>query len=49
MNGMAYTMSTFTLPASNKTSQKQWDFAFLTRQEFEEKYGQEEYNEMSKL
>jgi hypothetical protein len=49
MDGMQYQKPTFTLPASNNASQKQWDFAFLTREEFEEKYGQEEYTKITRL
>ena len=47
MNGMQYMRPKFTLPASEKTSQERWDFAMLSREEFEEKYGQKRYQELS--
>jgi hypothetical protein len=49
-NYTQYAQRTFTYPASeNRTSQLQWDFAFLEREEFEERWGQEKYTEMTKL
>lgn len=39
MNGMQYMRPSFTLPASNNTSQKSWDLATLTKAEFIAKYG----------
>jgi hypothetical protein len=48
MNKTQYAQRTFTYPASEKTSQLQWDFAFLEREEFEEKWGQKKFTEMSK-
>ena len=40
---MQYTQPKFTLPASTgkTTSQKQWDLAFMNREEFTAKYGEE--------
>jgi hypothetical protein len=38
MNGMQYTRSKFTLPASENTSQHRWDFAVLTKEEFLKKH-----------
>jgi hypothetical protein len=35
---MQYTQKTFTLPASSNASQKQWDRAFLSPEEFKKKY-----------
>ncbi len=48
MNGMQYCRPKFTLPASERTSQERWDFAMLSREEFEERYGQEKWTELSK-
>lgn len=47
---MKYLQGTFTLPASSKTSQKRWDFAFLDKEEFKQKYGvsDEEYQQLVK-
>jgi hypothetical protein len=37
---MLYLMPTFTCPvAGRKTSQQQWDLAFLNREEYKAKYG----------
>ena len=49
MNGTQYHQRTFTYPASSHTEQIKWDFAFLEREEFEERWGQEKYAEMTKL
>lgn len=40
---MKYLRRSFTLPASSgkTTEQKQWDLAFLSPEEFTEKYGEE--------
>jgi len=36
---MLYTRKSFTCPASGKnTSQRKWDLAFLTKEEYKEKY-----------
>jgi hypothetical protein len=35
---MKYEKPTFTLPASANTSQKTWDRAFLSEEEFRKKY-----------
>jgi hypothetical protein len=35
---MQYTEKSFTLPASSNTTQKNWDRAFLTEEEFKAKY-----------
>lgn len=49
MNGCQYMYPRFTLPAAGPSvKQIRWDFAFLSREEFEEKYGQEKYAELSK-
>jgi hypothetical protein len=48
MNGTQYMQRTFTLPASNKTSEIQWDYAFLSQTEFIKKYGQEKYDSFKK-
>jgi hypothetical protein len=42
MNGCQYLRKTFTLPASNDTSQQKWDMAFLTKEEFMAKYNWDE-------
>lgn len=48
MNGTQYMYPRFTLPASGPNlKQVRWDFAFLSREEFEEKYGEEKYIELS--
>lgn len=39
MNGCQYLRPTFTLPASNKTSDIQWDLSFLSKNDFIKKYG----------
>jgi hypothetical protein len=36
---MRYELKSFTLPASSKTSQYNWDLAFLNEREFMGKYG----------
>ena len=41
MNGCQYNQRTFTLPASEKTSQVKWDMCFLSLKEFLAKYGYE--------
>lgn len=39
---MKYTEKTFALPAANtRQSQKDWDRAFMSPEEFEAKYGKE--------
>lgn len=40
---MLYTRKTFSAPASSgkSTSQRRWDFAMLSRNEFIEKYGED--------
>lgn len=43
MNGMQYMRPKFTLPASDKTSDVKWDLAFLTKEEFIAKHGEEVY------
>jgi hypothetical protein len=44
MDGTQYNKPKFTLPAGDaKIDQKQWDLAFLTKAEFIEKHGEEEY------
>lgn len=40
---MQYLKPSFTLPASYKTSQMRWDFAFLSKREFIIKYGSYAY------
>lgn len=35
---MLYKRPTFTCPASNGASDKQWDLAFLSKEEFQKKY-----------
>lgn len=41
---MLYQRPSFTLPAkSHKTSDKNWDRAFLSRDQFEDKYGKDEF------
>lgn len=35
---MLYTRKSFTCPATNTASQKRWDLAFLTLEEFKIKY-----------
>jgi hypothetical protein len=37
---MKYLMPKFTCPASANTSQKRWDYAFLTDEEYRAKYGE---------
>lgn len=37
---MKYLSRSFTVPASHNTSQKQWDRAFMSNDEFEKKYGE---------
>lgn len=36
---MRYQMPSFTLPACNGATEVQWDMAFLTTEEFLQKYG----------
>lgn len=45
---MLYEQRTFTLPASQNTSQRRWDLATLTEEEFCHKYGitLSEYNDI---
>jgi hypothetical protein len=48
MNGTQYAQKRFTLPASQGTSEMQWDYAFLSATEFIKKYGQEKYDSFKK-
>lgn len=49
MNGTQYMQRTFTLPASApRTSETQWDYAFLSATEFIKKYGKEKYDSFKK-
>lgn len=36
---MKYLNRSFTLPTGDLVSQRQWDFSFLSKEEFEAKYG----------
>lgn len=38
MDGCQYHKPKFTLPASQHTTQAQWDLAFLSKEEFKTKY-----------
>ncbi len=38
---MLYQRRSFTLPATNTASQKNWDRAFMSREDFVAKYGEE--------
>lgn len=38
MNGCQYMRPTFTLPASTKTSDAQWDLSFMKKYDFIKKY-----------
>ncbi len=43
---MLYLRGTWTLPAANhKTTQKNWDRAFLSKDDFESRYGKESFDE----
>ena len=44
---MHYLKRTFTLPSSERASEKNWDFAFLSESEFIAKYGEAEWNKLS--
>jgi hypothetical protein len=50
MAGLLYEQKTFTLPASNKATERQWDFATLTPDEFKAKYeiDDQEYSRIQK-
>jgi hypothetical protein len=37
---MLYTRRTFSCPASNNASQRQWDLAFLSDEDYKKKYGE---------
>lgn len=45
---MKYTNKTFTLPASERCSDKNWDLAFVSDEEFFKRYGitKEDYKRM---
>jgi hypothetical protein len=40
---MLYTRPKFTCPTSNNTSQVQWDYTFLSKEEFITKWGEKLY------
>ena len=43
---MLYLRPNFTLPAANvRTTQKDWDRAFLTKEDFERLYGKDSFDE----
>jgi len=43
MNGCQYTQKRFSAPASWHTDQITWDYSFLTKREFIEKWGETLY------
>lgn len=46
---MLYKQPTFTLPACNQgVNDLNWDLAFLSKEEFIAKYGQEQYDSLTK-
>jgi len=47
MNGCQYHLKRFSAPASQNTDQITWDYAFLTKAEFLEKYGQKIFDKLS--
>ena len=49
MNGCQYLRPTFTLPAGAAgTSQTNWDYSLLTKQEFITKYGEAMWKKLSR-
>lgn len=49
MNGTQYHLKKFSNPASHNTSQIQWDYSFLTKKKFIEKYGEAAWKTLSKV
>lgn len=47
MNGTQFMRPSFTLPASNNTSQVEWDYAFLSKEDFIAKWGKMLYKDLS--
>jgi hypothetical protein len=47
---MLYLRRTFTCPASNTATDKQWDLAFLSKEEYQKKYNvsNEQYERLTK-
>jgi len=47
MRDMQYRLPKFSAPASCNTDQITWDYAFLSKKEFVEKYGQKVFDKLT--